>query len=251
MRRVTWILLIVGCHRPNYVDLEGLDLSPAADPISLERPDLAPRSLDDAAPPSGADLAAGADLASPAASPDLSSASSGNVPVGESCAATAGAGNCVAGATCLAHHDLANGGVCYQSCVTDSDCPKAFAGNVGNVSHCLQSPANPAVKTCTIPCNPVLQAGPSGCAAGLFCDYRIVAGMEVTSCSDDPGMSSSFLGCDANMECSPGQFCTDNALIGLHCVVLCRVGHDEDCSSSAPFCGPQGSADMFSSCVKS
>jgi hypothetical protein len=247
MRMLFVCLLCVACTRPspNTVggeissDLGSADSTQSFD-LGGEASDLTVTAALDLAPSAEPDLMAAPDLSS-------SANSGGTVPLGGACAFTATGDNCVAGQVCVARREPANGGICRRTCVSDDDCPKGAVGPAGNTSHCLQSANDPTQKTCTIPCNPVVQSGASGCQAGLFCWYGDVAGMEITTCADDPGMNGSF-GCDANLECSPGYVC-ETFVIEV-CDRLCRVGHDEDCGPNYPYCGAAGTTKMYATCQK-
>jgi hypothetical protein len=175
---------------------------------------------------------------------------SGTQPVGATCAPVGASDNCVAGALCVSR--AGGSGICRRSCVTDGDCPSAAVASgvtpePRNVSQCMQWDQNPFVSTCTIPCNPVLSAGPTGCAAGAFCEWLVTGGLEYTTCADHPGSQTGWGQC-INNECSPGSVCVTNGL--TLCTTICRFGLDVDCGTVFSCHDVDGlGAPMFGACT--
>jgi hypothetical protein len=202
----------------------------------------------DAGVDAGPDLR-GADLAGTSCDPRMKT----SCPSGQNCIELNGAGtcvpagtqaagaacstapdDCVAGAQCFNGSQSSTPGLCLQLCAADGDCqqPPAPSGGMSepnNKPHCTGTLADaPMLKTCTVPCNPVAAAGPSGCGA-LNCVYTSSAIIpEITFCQS-AGTRGDGAECpNGNSDCAPGFSCVAGG-VSFHCRAVCRAGHTGDC----------------------
>jgi hypothetical protein len=105
----------------------------------------------------------------------------GTVSLGQPCTRNNASDNCVKGASC-------EGGYCREMCNTDPDCTGVWGPGNGNRPRCVEY-TNLTPHRCTLPCNPVPQAGPSGCASGQRCIYTRNDDYEYTTCTT-PGTAT-------------------------------------------------------------
>jgi hypothetical protein len=160
----------------------------------------------------------------------------GSVPIGQACKLNQAVNqrdNCVKGATC-------EGGACRQMCNVNGNCsgPASPVGNQ-NIARCVDF-TSLTPDRCNIPCNPVPQAGPTGCPAGLACRYTRNTQLEFTTCST-PGTAMPGFPCGGGVGCVEGSTCVvGGSTMTTVCRSNCRVGID-DCGT-----GPSRPTKCFS-----
>jgi hypothetical protein len=156
--------------------------------------------------------------------------------------------NCVAGNLCTydGTHEI-----CREFCAGDSDCkqaavPSGTTPEPGNVAHCAVTITGTSWKVCSVACNPVAAAGPSGCASGMGCTYYTTTAGEVTNCWT-AGTSQEGTACTYTSDCAPGLVCLNNGT-SAHCRAVCRNATPSDCLAGDVCVQPGVSMPMFGFC---
>jgi hypothetical protein len=173
----------------------------------------------------------------------------GNVPVGQACKLNQAVNqrdNCVKGATC-------EGGMCRQMCTSDGHCTAPDGPGTQNAARCVDF-LSLTPDRCNTPCNPVTEAGATGCAVGLACRYTRNTDGEFTTCSS-PGTGMPGEPCSGGIGCVAGSSCVvGGTTMTTVCRRNCRIGID-DCGTSAsrptkcvPFGGTGAGALGFGFC---
>jgi hypothetical protein len=176
----------------------------------------------------------------------------GTVATGQPCGSVSD--DCVRGDLCAVSAGMAT---CSKFCATDSDCPGAAVASgstpePANVPRCtglLQGTVtSTAYPLCTVACNPVKAAGPSGCLAHQLCVYTVTpSGVDTTDCQGSyAGIEGNA--CSASNDCDVGLVCVGRAQ--THCRQVCRIGMSSDCTIAGDTCAtPAGAtAPMFGYC---
>ncbi len=105
-----------------------------------------------------------------------------------------------------------------------------------------------AYPLCTVACNPVSAAGPSGCLAHQLCVYTVTpSGVDTTDCQGSyAGIEGNA--CSVSTDCDVGLVCVGRAQ--THCRQVCRIGLNSDCTVAGDTCmTPAGAtAPMFGYC---
>lgn len=146
--------------------------------------------------------------------------------------------NCAASSICIPDYSLGSSTanmICRQFCASDNDCTQpAQTGGAANKPHCTIDVASTGLKVCTVACNPVTAAGPSGCPTYWYCDVFSTATLsEATDCEYNFGNGTpEGYGCNSNSDCGNGHSCVDNGTT-KKCRQNCRAGHPGDCSEVA------------------
>jgi hypothetical protein len=170
--------------------------------------------------------------------------------IGQDCNGLPNLDTCARGLQCL----FPGGGTaCEQWCVTETDCtqravPVGDMLEPGNTAHCFFPLAPDAgISLCSIACNPVATAGPSGCPTGGTCVWSNGSSRgEFTFC-DTPSSATDGQAC-VNFGCAAGLTCTGTtAPEGTHCRPVCRNGINSDCPNSY-VCNTFGLPTMFGIC---
>jgi hypothetical protein len=144
--------------------------------------------------------------------------------IGDPCTTdSTGHSNCAAGGGC------ADENVCRQYCYTDSDCTQGPGpGSSLNTPYCVITVNGSSTKNCTLPCNPVLAAGSSGCAPGLECYYDFSSTGELTDCGRAGTVATG--GSCATSDCAPNNNCVHGGTTMMDiCRQNCRPGTAGDC----------------------
>ncbi len=149
---------------------------------------------------------------------------------------------CATGDVCAGGSEADGGGyLCYQTCTGTSSCtapavPSGTTSEPKNGPYCVDTITGPPVqKICSVPCNPVTNAGASGCPDGLACGYA-------ASTTSSP---AEYTDCEPAGSVLAGGTCTEATLatscdFGLVCIVsgtsssgtcryVCRAGVNADC----------------------
>jgi|GEM_PF-2257939 len=270
------VTLLAGCAKATFASDGGVpgnpDLSGVVTPDDLSTTDLAGVDLVSARPDlSGFDLR-GRDLSMP----PCTILPQGGCFVGEKCV-TDGAGGtaCVnvgpqtVGTLCFTHgnDDCQAGLLCTQEntsfsqcrafCAVDGDCPTAHPTGTP-ASKCLYTLTGATEKVCTVPCNPVLAVGASGCATGLGCQVFGSTPMgggptlQLTDCATaGAGGDSADCTTNGNDDCAAGFTCisvTSGSTTTHHCRGLCRLTMNGDCASGNTCITPASGTNTYGFC---
>jgi hypothetical protein len=177
----------------------------------------------------------------------------GTKTTGQQCG-TGGSDDCVAGDLCTADAPAPAPASCRAFCSTDTNCTQTAVGAAtpaANTAHCAISITGTPDTVCTQPCNPVLNAGASGCLSGQGCVYGGTATVpELTDC-ETPGPAGNVdnFNCTTTADCASGYVCVGP--VGMsRCRQVCRNANDNDCSNIFDICyAPAGVASpMFGFC---
>jgi len=156
----------------------------------------------------------------------------GTVGSGRGCTTTPD--NCAAGEFCIPSL-----GYCAHFCRSDSDCPRGTSPNFSYCGTFNSVYAVGSVSQCTVPCNPVLAVGPSGCINPVKCDAWSLpsgdmASTEYTDCGP-AGAGTDGASCANSVDCAAGYGCVFTSG-GGHCRMYCRGGTNGDCTISGETC---------------
>jgi hypothetical protein len=158
--------------------------------------------------------------------------------------------NCVASTICIPDYgrgSQADNMMCRQFCNSDADCKQAAPqGEVTNKPRCTLAVAMTGLRVCTVACNPVNAAGPSGCPGEWFCN---VSATDATDCRYNFGDGTpEGFGCNDNSDCGNGRSCVENGSAKL-CRQNCRAANSGDCTDVAgATCKLPTGAVMFGVC---
>lgn len=163
-------------------------------------------------------------------------------------------GDCLGSNLCVIEDEVGMINICRSWCDDDTDC--TALGQVGpdNRGWCeLPVPMYPS-KLCTQPCNPVPNAGATGCQASLGCRYfaitRGTTKFEATHCAA-VGAKVAGDDCTTTNECGGALVCVSVNSSGGKCRPVCRNqanGFDmkpDDCASGESCQGLDGVVDPF------
>lgn len=174
---------------------------------------------------------------------------------GQSCPSS-GMDPCVKGDLCTTDSPDASAGICRMFCAMDSNCtqmavPSGPTPEPNNTAHCLFTITGTPYKVCTVACNPVSAAGPSGCPAGEGCVYggtTMPPIPELTDC-ETVGTGTDGTACSTTALCASGFVCVNNGSATI-CRQVCRNGNAGDCSNGNDICYPPSgvSNPMFGFC---
>jgi hypothetical protein len=153
---------------------------------------------------------------------------------------------CATGDECAGGQEPDGGGfLCFQQCTTNSNCtePPVNSGGTSepkNGPYCVDVVGTGTTPNiCSVPCNPVTNAGATGCPDGLACAYEGSTTIpEYTDCVAAGGVASGGTCKDTTLanSCGAGLVCvvTGTSTSGT-CRVVCRAGNNADCPSGT--CG--------------
>jgi len=148
--------------------------------------------------------------------------------------------------------------LCVKTCMTDSDCPATAVASGStpeptNVSRCVTLAGTNALE-CSIACNPVAAAGPSGCPSGEGNCYLGVtaANEQFTQCVVGGQQGAEGAVCSLPWDCAAGLACVQSGDAGTpHCRAMCRSGVDADCAGGDVCLSAIASNPMFGFCCSS
>ncbi len=146
----------------------------------------------------------------------------GTKATGELCGGSS-ADDCIKGNLCVVESTGLN--QCRQFCAVDGDCKKP-GPNAADPPHCLLTFMNTTAKACTVACNPVLNLGASGCAAGMGCQIFAATGVaQATDCTKvGAGVDNTDCTTNGNDDCSNGYGCVTQMPAMTHrCRKVCRL----------------------------
>jgi hypothetical protein len=167
-------------------------------------------------------------------------AAAGSLTVGTACDND---NQCAAGSICLTLTGVDR--VCRKFCDHDNlddNCPAPMPldAGPGQRSHCLQLTTSGSLGVCSLPCNPVTAAGPSGCPAAQMCYFIPFVNADIlglTDCTTLVGAKTDGQVCTTHTDCAPGFYCREITQGGAPiCRQMCRIGQDSDCSVSGFKC---------------
>jgi hypothetical protein len=159
----------------------------------------------------------------------------GSVGEGQLCA-SAGFDDCASPDLCIGD---GTAHLCRQACRVGSDChqPAVSAGATpepNNLGRCLISLGGTTFEVCTLACNPVAAAGPSGCPAGYACQYfQTTPVPEATDC-EPAGTAGENADCTTTA-CAGGLACVSTGTT-QRCRQVCRTGNNADCAVAGDTC---------------
>jgi hypothetical protein len=153
-----------------------------------------------------------------------------------------GAGNddCIHADICV--NETATVGQCRQFCNADTDCMQLPASSPtagANKPYCVYTLTGGTTRICSVACQPVTKAGPSGCAAGLACHvFGFSAGgttiPQATDCgAAGAGTNGASCATNGNDDCAEGFGCvsvTNGGTTTKTCRQICRQGNAGDCT---------------------
>ncbi len=149
----------------------------------------------------------------------ITCAPAGNKPEAAPCAANTS--QCAPGATCIDVSSTTP--LCRTICKTDSECKASFGQEK---SRCVTLSDFP-VNLCSVPCNPIPEAGPSGCPASLSCVYTTLPSIGALTDCIKLGLGQDGSSCPNGVtDCAEGYTC--NASVH-RCRKLCRPDFVTDC----------------------
>jgi hypothetical protein len=148
----------------------------------------------------------------------------GDKATGALCGGTS-ADDCIKGNLCVIEGTSLN--QCRQFCSVDGDCKKP-GPNVADPPHCLLTFMNTTAKACTVACNPVLNLGAPGCAAGMGCQIFAATGIaQATDCTKvGAGLNDTDCAANGNDDCANGYGCvtqTSGTIMTKKCRKVCRL----------------------------
>ena len=149
----------------------------------------------------------------------LTCAEAGNKQVGALCSADSS--ECTPGATCIDVSSTTP--LCHAMCKSDAECKATFGEEQ---SRCVPFSDLP-VHLCSLPCNPIPIAGPSGCPAELSCLYITVPSVGTLTDCVTLGTGEDGASCPTGpLDCAAGFTCNS---ANHRCRKLCRPDFVTDC----------------------